>query len=102
VRYTKRDFKRIACDGLLAGLSCLYLAFAYLVVEYRLPYVPVCPFLLVTGRPCPLCGSTRIIGGYLHGAVSTGWGGLPSILWFTCVVAVTVVSFGRVVAREMK
>lgn len=102
VRYTKHDFKRLGCDGLLAGLSCLYLAFAYLVVEYRLPYVPVCPFLLVTGGPCPLCGSTRMIGEYLHGTFDLGLGGLPSLLWLTFVVATGIASGVRVVTQLLE
>ncbi len=90
----------VACDWALAALSYLYLAFAYLVVEYRFPYVPVCPFLLITGHPCPLCGSTRLIGAFLHGDVALGWTVLPSLIWFVFVLSVLFVSVVRVVAAH--
>ncbi len=87
----------VTCDGALAGFSGLYLAFAYAVVEYRLPYVPICPFLLITGTPCPLCGSTRMIGGYLHGIVDIGWSQVPSLVWLAFVASVGTLSVVRVV-----
>jgi hypothetical protein len=89
----------VACDWALAALSSLYLAFAYLAAEYHLPYVPVCPFLLITGWPCPLCGSTRIIGAFLHGDVLLGWSVLPALIWLACVLSVLVVAVVRVVAH---
>jgi hypothetical protein len=87
----------VACDSALAVVSSLYLAFGYAVAEYRLPYVPVCPFLLITGGPCPLCGSTRKIGALLPADLSLGWNDLPSLLWFAVVLSVLVVSIVRVV-----
>ena len=95
----KLEFKLLVCDCLLGGLAALYLAVAYLVIEYRLPYIPVCPLFLITGRPCPLCGSTRMIGGYFHGVLEVGWSGLPPLLWFTFVVSVVIVSAVRVVTH---
>jgi len=73
-------------DSALASVSSLYLLFAFAVVEYRLPHVSICPLLLIAGVPCPLCGSTRTIGGYLHGAIPRGWEQVPSMVWFMFVV----------------
>lgn len=98
----KGDSEVLWCDCALAGLSCLYLAFAYLVVEYRLPYVPVCPFFLVTGTPCPFCGSTRMIGGCLHGVLEIGWSHLPSLVWLAFVASVGMLSVVRVVRSLSK
>lgn len=89
----------VACDWALAALLSLYLAFAYLVVEYRLPYIPVCPFLLITGHRCPLCGSTRLIGAFLHGEVALEWAVLPSVMWFVFVLSALFVSVVRVAAH---
>jgi len=89
----------VACDVALATLSSLYLAFAYLVGEYRLPHVPICPFLFITGRPCPLCGSTRMIGAFMHGGVSLEWSCLPWIIWFMFVLSLLFVSAVRIVAH---
>lgn len=87
----------VACDSALGGLSFLYLVFAYVVVEYRLPYVPICPFFLVTGTPCPLCGSTRMIGGYLHEVIEVGWSQLPSLVWLAFVASVGLLSVVHVI-----
>ena len=47
---------------LLLGLFLLYGVFA--VFSPRLPFkLPrLCPFYLITGRSCPLCGLTRALG----------------------------------------
>jgi len=92
----------VACDSALAAVSSLYVAFAYAAAEYRLPYVPVCPFLLITGGPCPLCGSTRKVGALLHGDLSLGWNDLPTLLWFAVVLSVVVVSIVRVVRHLLE
>jgi hypothetical protein len=84
-----------ACDALLAVLSWLYLAFAYVVIEYGVPYSPVCPFLLLTGAPCPLCGSTRLIGRYLHGGLGAAPADLPKIGWFVFLAVLTIISTAR-------
>lgn len=34
-----------------------------------LPHPPLCPMLELTGRPCPLCGSTRAVVSLLRGDV---------------------------------
>jgi len=98
---SRNDPTVFVCDCVLSGLTSLYLGFAYLVVEYRVPYFPVCPFLLVTGTPCPLCGSTRMIGAYLHGTLPAGWSEVAFVLWFAFVVWVAAVSVARVVARML-
>jgi len=89
----------IACEYALSCLSAAYLVFAYIVVEYRLPYVPVCPFLFISGIPCPLCGSTRAIGGYLHGEFVVDWHAMPSIIWLSFIISIAVVSAIRVISR---
>jgi hypothetical protein len=52
----------------LLGLGWLaYLIYAYGLGSYSeiLPH-PVCPFLLLTGIPCPLCGLTHALSALLH------------------------------------
>ncbi|MBK7687090.1 MAG: DUF2752 domain-containing protein [Rhodocyclaceae bacterium] len=90
------------CDGALAGLSPLYLTFAYVVAEYGLPYIPICPLFLATGTPCPLCGSTRMIGAFLHGDLSLSMWTLPSLMWFAFVLSVAVMSIARVIGNWRK
>ena len=92
-------FSAATCDGTLAVVSSLYVSFAYAVAEYHLPYVPVCPLLLITGRPCPLCGSTRMIGALLHGELSLELKALPALIWFAFVLSVGAISLVRVASH---
>lgn len=54
--------------GLLGALWLVYLIYAYGLGSYAefLPH-PVCPFLWLTGIPCPLCGLTHALSTLLHG-----------------------------------
>jgi hypothetical protein len=88
-------FSAATCDATLVVVSSMYVSFAYAVAEYHLPYVPVCPFLLITGTPCPLCGSTRTIGALLHGDVSLGLKTLPTLVSFAFILAVGAISLVR-------
>ncbi len=92
-------FSVATCDGTLVLVSSLYVSFAYAVTEYHLPYVPVCPLLLITGRPCPLCGSTRMIGALLHGDLSLELTALPALIWFAFVLAVGAISLVRLASH---
>jgi hypothetical protein len=77
----------------------LYLGFAYVVVEWQMPYIPICPFFVISGIPCPLCGSTRLIGQYLHGAVDAGPRNPAALAWFAFVVYVAIVHAVRMFSR---
>ena len=90
----------VLCDVATASVSWLYLVFAYLVVEYGSPYVPICPTRLFTGLACPLCGSTRLIGKYLHGDFATGLEHLPGLGWFLLVCYSGVASSVRLLAHK--
>jgi hypothetical protein len=48
----------------LGGAFVVAFAAAWLV---RLPHVPTCLFLFVTGHPCPGCGMTRSVVSLAHG-----------------------------------
>lgn len=41
---------------------CIYVIFFPLIsemLEYLFPGITKCPYLTITGKPCPLCGGTR-------------------------------------------
>jgi len=61
---------RILCDCTLALIGAMYPIVSWVVVEYRLRYVPLCPFYLLTSLHCPLCGMTRSFGRLLHGDIT--------------------------------
>ena len=52
----------------------------------------LCPFRLVTGYPCPFCGTTRAVGSLLLGDVSASLALNPLGLVFVVVVAALAVS----------
>lgn len=81
-----------ASDVALAGVTWSYIAFAYVSFQHPLLDIPICPFLLLTGSPCPLCGSTHFIGELLHGVASVNRFTVVWLLWFLLVASVLTVS----------
>jgi hypothetical protein len=55
----------------LAALGALYGGFALASQEHALP--AVCPFRLLTGLKCPLCGLTTATGRLLQGDIRGAW-----------------------------
>lgn len=88
----------LACDVALVAVAWLYLVYAYAVISFPSLSVVVCPFRLLSGFGCPLCGSTHFIGMFLRGAVD--WTALPVVTvgWFAFVVGVGLVSSVRLAA----
>lgn len=82
----------ILCDRALAAVTWGYLAFAYAAAELHLPHIPVCPYLFLTGTPCPLCGSTRWIGALLHGEVVDDQNSFAAAVWLGIVAVVAAIS----------
>lgn len=66
---TERDNRYRAVNWAAAGLLlyALLLPFIAPYCEARFPSFWRCPFALMTGRPCPLCGLTRDVGALWHG-----------------------------------
>ena len=62
---------RFSVSRNLAALGVLYGGFAVVSQELRLPVV--CPFRLLTGHKCPLCGLTTATGHLLKGDVGGAW-----------------------------
>lgn len=60
-------FERVAAPAALLAAS----AAGVVAVAVRDPHEPgawgFCPFLQLTGRPCPFCGGLRAVGDVLHG-----------------------------------
>ncbi|CCH77260.1 hypothetical protein BN12_1780007 [Nostocoides japonicum T1-X7] len=91
-------------EPLLVGGGAAALCLGLLVHD---PHQPgswgYCPFLLLTGRPCPACGGLRAVDDLLHGdllaalgsnAYAVGSVGLGVVLWVLWLV-------GRVRARPV-
>jgi hypothetical protein len=52
----------------------------------------ICPFALVTGLACPLCGGTRAAAALLHGDLAAAWAFHPLV--FVVVPVMVVLWFG--------
>ncbi|MFI5273358.1 MAG: DUF2752 domain-containing protein [Ktedonobacterales bacterium] len=90
---------------LLGTLALIYASFAWLAYDRPLP--AVCPYRLLTGLRCPLCGLTtafgRLLHGDLHGAFQAHPLALPSLVmalaWY-CRSAVTTTAINRARTKE--
>src|ERR1035438_9141824 len=75
----------------LTMLGGFYFLYARLMFNVSQPFI-VCPFRLLTGIDCPLCGLTRSIGAFLLGDVraSLAFNRLgPFVVCGSCVLLVT-------------
>ncbi len=52
----------------LVGFAALVLA-----ILPALPAIPLCPILIMTGSPCPFCGTTRSLWSILHLRFEDAW-----------------------------
>lgn len=70
------------------------LAAAAVGVALRDPHRPgswgVCPFLLLTGQPCPLCGGLRAVHDLSRGDLAGAWGSNALVVVLLPVVAVVI------------
>lgn len=88
--YLKKVFKRITADwrqakhGIIAALSCL--------IIFTLLFKTICPFLLITGYPCPGCGITRAAFSLLRLDFAAAFSFNPSIFLWTGLAAYIVIS----------
>lgn len=60
----------------LFGGTCAIAGGVYLATGQGLP----CPFLVVTGWLCPLCGASRMGAAVLRGDLAAAWGWNPFVL----------------------
>ena len=76
------------CNAALVLVGALYLSFAYVATGYNLPYIPICPFYILTSRHCPLCGMTRSLGELLHGNIDSALAchplAIPFLVFWVC------------------
>ncbi len=93
----KNGDSAIPCDVALTIVTWAYLGFAYVGFERPILDIPVCPWALLTGFNCPLCGSTHFIGRLLHGFVDLEQINVVWLLWFVFVVGLAVFITVRVV-----
>jgi hypothetical protein len=58
----------------LTTLICGVIVMRWLWLSDHIANGPIlCPFRLITGHPCPLCGSTRAVGALCAGDIRAAW-----------------------------
>lgn len=102
---TSADTRRRA--AVLATLSVAYVGYAVLTADRRLP--TMCPFRIVTGHCCPLCGLSTAIGRALRGDLSGALRAQPLAFpvliggaagWAACRSTGVSARIGRTTRRE--
>jgi len=93
---------RTVCDTLLTAIGASYLLFAYVSTSYSFPYVPFCPFHLVTSWHCPLCGMTRSLGELLHGNIDSALAYHPLAILFLVFWICFAAYYGFSVFRDVR
>jgi hypothetical protein len=75
----------ITREQLIAGVA---LATSMVVPASQLPVMPLCPFKLLTGFPCPGCGLTHAFCSISHGHLKVAWQANPfGFLFYTLALA---------------
>jgi hypothetical protein len=79
----------------LAMVGWSYLGYAYTLRTLPAFHPPLCPFLALTGIPCPLCGTTRAWDATLHGDLAAAFRYHPLAplalpLWIVATLALTL------------
>ena len=89
VAVTPPDAEARVRDGFLGLGTTAWLGYTYLYPTLAVAHstLPACPFLLLTGHPCPFCGGTRSFsamwrGDLLHAARLYPFGPLLFLLAF--------------------
>jgi Protein of unknown function (DUF2752) len=94
---------RNAC--LLAGLLAWMLYTRYFATAQALhATLPPCPFLLVTGHPCPFCGGTRSFSSMWHGDLGRAVALYPlgPALFCAVLAAIPVLAVALVLDRDLR
>lgn len=94
---------RNAC--LLAGLVLWMLYTRFFATAQALhATLPPCPFLTVTGHPCPFCGGTRSFAGMWHGDVGRAAALYPlgPALFLAVLAVIPALAAGVVLGRDLR
>ena len=59
----KRNYLYVSITLLGLGIYVIFYPFISKLLESISPVITKCPYLAMTGSPCPLCGGTRYIAG---------------------------------------
>lgn len=66
IKWTKNNYKIINITALFLGIYVLTFPIILSILEKNIIGITKCPYLMLTGKPCPLCGGTRFIKNIGH------------------------------------
>jgi hypothetical protein len=96
---------RLRNAGLLASLVLWMLYTRYLTTAQAFhATLPPCPFLALTGHPCPFCGGTRSFAYMWRGDVGKAASLYPMgpALFWSVLAAIVVLAVGLVLGRDLR
>jgi hypothetical protein len=96
---------RLRNAGLFAGLLVWMVYTRYFLTAQALhATLPPCPFLLVTGHPCPFCGGTRSFASMWQGDLGRAAALYPlgPALFCAALAAIPVLGAAMILGRDLR
>ncbi len=66
IKIIKKNYIYINIAFMLLAICVILFPFFSKILEKINPLLVRCPYLMMTGKPCPLCGGTRYISGLFN------------------------------------
>ena len=63
VKIIQKNYKALSILFLLLAVYVILFPLINKLIQQAIPQFGICPYLAMTGKPCPLCGGTRYIAG---------------------------------------
>ena len=100
------DTESRARDAFLALSTTGWLGYTYLYPGLHLAHttLPACPFLAITGHPCPFCGGTRSFSATWRGDIgaSLHYYPLGPLLFLACIGVAAYALFALAGRRSLR
>ena len=61
IKYIQKNYKTLCIVLLLLAVFVILFPLISKMIQLVIPQYGICPYLTITGKPCPLCGGTRYI-----------------------------------------
>ena len=61
IKFIQKNYKTLCVVFLLLAVFVILFPLIAKLIQLVIPQYGICPYLTITGKPCPLCGGTRYI-----------------------------------------
>lgn len=100
------DTELRARDAFLAVTASGWLGYTYLYpgLHFAHAIIPACPFLAITGHPCPFCGGTRSFSSIWRGDIGASLHHYPlgPLLFVACIGVAVYALFAFASRRSLR